>query len=126
MAVKTKFRMDGTILVMTSSGVCNGAQELISHNRSIAMKLISFIFKRMINDIRDVEFNVDAIDLYELIKTFDKDLPDNSRTVWNALLHDKKHAKLAEAWETMTYNQGFKTKVFTEMEDAKKWLSEGK
>lgn len=77
--------------------------------------------RKMLVDFRQIQINVRITEAFNIVKTYEKKMPD-LRTVLVAAVFESQHRAFASYWQEVSSKRGFTIKVFEDFGEAEKWL----
>jgi len=115
------FELKEHYLLVTGHGVRNSLTGMID-SASLIMKMARETNShKMLVDFRQLQINVRITEAFNIVKTYEKKMPD-LRTVLVAAVFESHHRAFASYWQEVSSKRGFTIKVFEDFGEAEKWL----
>lgn len=115
------FQIEQNILIMTITGTCtiNGVEQ--ARTQSAAMCKEADITHELI-DICDAEIHFSTLEIFEFITSFADVFPRHTKhaVVFSPTTFDSEKSRFAE---TVANNHGIIMKMFTDLDEATRWLT---
>ena len=99
--------------------------ELQRGSKDAAQKIIEHKCNHILVDSREIDFQLSTLEIYDLPETFSSILSEfglELRKIKRALLVDKLEDDYRFV-ETVAVNRGYRVKLFEDVNEARKWLS---
>ena len=119
MAITAEFKVEGDVLYVTASGRDDSINDPLQYGAAIIEQALTHQSKRVLVDERELIYVIATFDLYETAKVMAENAP---QVVKAALVINPAQFKDAKFWETVAVNRGLNVHLFTDIDDAKKWL----
>lgn len=119
MAINAEFHTEDDVLYVTASGRDDSIEDPLRYGASIIEQALIHQSKRILVDERELIYAISTFDLYETAKAMAENA---TQVVKAALVVNPAQVKDASFWETVAVNRGLDVHLFTDIDDAKKWL----
>ena len=108
-------------ILATGQGVRNDLTTIIEGTKKIQEIVNQYGLQYVLSDYREVIFNVSSTEAFNIVKVYESKLPEIKGVIIAAVI-SREFLDLLKFWESICQRRGFMYKVFTEIDEAEKWL----
>lgn len=117
-------KKDGYMLAI-GEGERNNLTEMTEATKSMVAAATELGMTHILADYRKVKYNVPLTDAYNLVKVYETKTPTlKSFTIAGVM--NEVDRELIKFWESISNRRGFEFKIFTNIDDALRWLQDKK
>jgi hypothetical protein len=113
--------VQGDILRVRASGRDDDLEDVKRYGQAVIEKLVESGCRGVLCDERALAYAIGTVDAYEYAKFVTQNCP---RVAKVAVVPHPDFMGDAKFWETATWNRGLQVRVFSDIEEAEKWLEE--
>lgn len=117
------FEKRDNYLLITGEGVRNDLTTLIEGTKQINEVAAKFGVSFILADYSNVTFNVDFAQAFNIVKVYESQVPEFKK-ITIAGVGNAQNMELVKFWESVSNRRGFKYKIFSNLNEAEKWLQE--
>ena len=122
MAISFTSRVEGNTLVVHASGFDESLEEVQAYGMGVIEACLAGGVTRILCEELDLEYRLGTFDTYQAAEFLSANVPLLARA---AVVCQPKHLEEGRFWETVAVNRGLSVRVFTDPEEARRWLLAG-
>jgi hypothetical protein len=119
MAIQYDIKAEGHGIYVKATGFDESLAEAQAYGQAVINACREHQCTHVLADERQLEYRLTTLDTYELAKYYLSVIPN---LVKAAVVCNPDNLPDGEFWETATRNRGLTVRVFTEMDEARRWL----
>lgn len=120
MAIQYSFNKTGDMLEVETSGFDESLKEVKAYGYAVIVEAIQSNCKQVLCNELNLEYRLGTIDLFQSGKFIAENAPGVGKV---AIVTTEKQLPEIKFWENVVNNRGLRLKVFSEVQEAKNWLT---
>jgi len=119
MAITTEFEFREGILYVKASGQDESVDDVIGYGQAVIEQAVRHQASRILADETALVYRIGTFDLFASAKVLAENTPHITQS---ALVVNPDQVKDAQFFETVAVNRGLDVRMFTDIDQARKWL----
>lgn len=110
-------------LLIVSKGILSVKEDLLAHANMIYNEISKYHLKKILIEETGTIFPQSLFSYSDLVKHYINELPAGLMSLKIAIVIKESDKKMAEFWETVCGNKGFRFQSFTTLKAAENWIT---